>query len=552
VEKPITVPGMDRLIVEPISAEGYMPPPELVDDMDSDDEDDDDPIDYVSAPGSILGTEAEPSNLAYYAQISMKKATALDKEMTAAGIRKEMLQMHTKKVFKPVDYSKLTVEEKKNIIPSNMWMKPKSGEGEKVLEIRGRFVAGGHKQDRALYEDHSSATIRTESLMMMLAEAAGRRFAVRSMDIEGAYLQADMVDTVHMSIRPELAQVLCDIDPIYKKFLVNGTLYVKLLKALYGCIQSGKLWYSLLKKVLLSLGYIMNLEDECVFRKTFEDNGDVIIITVGFHVDDLLNSGNDDKRVVDSIKEIGAAFSGYKMSEPSGFKHLGMRISRTEEDDVIVDMVEYTENLIKEYCTDFGYTSLDEAKYPHTNKLFEEDNTDAVSEDLRSKYHTTVCRILFMSKKCRADVLLDVSHHTSRVTCATVKNLAELKMLVSYLQTELYRGVVFKGGGNMLPDAHGDSAFMVHEDCRSRGGSFITMCGGVVGTHAGKQTILAKSSTEAELVELDTTSGKAVETRRFLMGFGDEIGPIPSYQDNQSAIAIVKIQENKAHCYAIF
>ena len=90
----------------------------------------------------------------------------------------------------------------------------------------------------------------------------------------------------------------------------------------------------------------------------------------------------------------------------------------------------------------------------------------------------------------------------------------------------------------MLPDAHGDSAFMVHEDCRSRGGSFITMCGGVVGTHAGKQTILAKSSTEAELVELDTTSGKAVETRRFLIGFGDEIGPIPTYQDRFLCVPI--------------
>jgi hypothetical protein len=284
----------------------------------------------------------------------------------------------------------------------------------------------------------------------------------------------------------------------------------------------------------------MNTEDECVFRKTFLENGVLIEITVGFHVDDLLNSANDDKHVIESIKEIGAAFSGYKMSELSGFKHLGMRISRTDADDVVVDMVEYTEHLVKEYCADFGYTSLERVLYPHTNKLFEHDNTEPVSEELRAKYHTTVCRILFMSKKTRLDVQLDVSHHASRVACTTVKNLGELKMLVSYLNTEILRGVVFKGGGNMLPEVYGDSAFMVHEDCRSRGGTIATMCGGVVGGYASKQTILSKSSTEAELVELDTASGKAVEMRRFLMGFGDAIAPIPVYQDNQSVITMVK------------
>jgi hypothetical protein len=196
--------------------------------------------------------------------------------------------------------------------------------------------------------------------------------------------------------------------------------------------------------------------------------------------------------------------------------------------------------MINNYCTDFGYESLESASCPHTGNLFDEDNSDLVSKTLQSKYHTSVCRALYLSKRTRVDILLDVSHHSSKVTCTTEKNLAQLKQMMSYVQTELYRGVVFKGGGNLTPEVYGDSGFMVHSDCRSRGGTISTMCGGAVGGYSTKQTILAKSSTEAELVELNTASGKAVEMGRFLAGFGDPVVAIPVYQDNKSVLTMIK------------
>ena len=59
----------------------------------------------------------------------------------------------------------------------------------------------------------------------------------------GAYLHADMIGDLYMILPKELATVLIDMEDTYKTYLTpNGTIYVKLLKALYGCVESARLW----------------------------------------------------------------------------------------------------------------------------------------------------------------------------------------------------------------------------------------------------------------------------------------------------------------------
>jgi hypothetical protein len=57
-----------------------------------------------------------------------------------------------------------------------------------------------------------------------------------------------------MHIDPTLAAILVAIDPMYLDFLRDdGSIIVELLKALYGCVESANLWYTLLSSIL-SLG----------------------------------------------------------------------------------------------------------------------------------------------------------------------------------------------------------------------------------------------------------------------------------------------------------
>ena len=125
-----------------------------------------------------------------------------------------------------------------------------------VTEMKLRLVGGGNKQVEKEYENFYSSTIKTSSVFTILAEAASKKLHLKSMDIEGAYLEADMDDTiVHMRINNKVADMFIRERPELKEFLHNGALFVKLKKALYGIIQAALKWKEKLTAELVKLGY---------------------------------------------------------------------------------------------------------------------------------------------------------------------------------------------------------------------------------------------------------------------------------------------------------
>ena len=49
---------------------------------------------------------------------------------------------------------------------------------------------------------------------------------------------------------------------------------VKLDKALYGCVESARLWYDHLRKTLEAMGFQAHLHDICTFNKGSVQAGD--------------------------------------------------------------------------------------------------------------------------------------------------------------------------------------------------------------------------------------------------------------------------------------
>ena len=85
---------------------------------------------------------------------------------------------------------------------------------------------------------------------------------VATADVEGAYLHADMPDFVLLKMTGEAVDIMCKVNPSYSKFVAieNGkkVLYLRLLKALYGCVKSALLWYELFVSVLIPMGFTLN------------------------------------------------------------------------------------------------------------------------------------------------------------------------------------------------------------------------------------------------------------------------------------------------------
>jgi hypothetical protein len=194
----------------------------------------------------------------------------IDKEKAKFGaIQKEILQIFEElKAVIPV--MKNEVPEDAEVLRCFIFLVEKflaNGEFEK---IKARLVANGAQQDRELYPNKSSPTASIHAIFTCMAIVAYiGNYSVAKIDVKGAYIQMEITGSpINMKLDKKLTTMALSILPSLEKYVTpEGTLYTKLLKALYGCVQSGQLWYTKIKKVLRREGYIATPTDQCIFRK---------------------------------------------------------------------------------------------------------------------------------------------------------------------------------------------------------------------------------------------------------------------------------------------
>jgi hypothetical protein len=113
-------------------------------------------------------------------------------------------------------------------------------------KMKARIVADSAQQDRSLYPQRSSPTVSVHAIMTCLAMAViSGRCIMAKIDVKGAYLQTEMTGSpIFMLIDKKLMKMILEFLPELQKFVTKeGTMYTRLMKALYGCIQSSKLWF---------------------------------------------------------------------------------------------------------------------------------------------------------------------------------------------------------------------------------------------------------------------------------------------------------------------
>ena len=85
---------------------------------------------------------------------------------------------------------------------------------------------------------------------------------------------------------------------------MNKVIYMKLDKALYGCIQSSLLWYNIFKSKLEQMGFKINAYDTCNASKEINNKQ----CTICWYVYDMKISHQDYSVVSKGIEEIESDF----------------------------------------------------------------------------------------------------------------------------------------------------------------------------------------------------------------------------------------------------
>jgi hypothetical protein len=155
------------------------------------------------------------------------------------------------------------------IIPCHMILKMKYKADGSKDRMKARLVAGGNFEYQEDILDNSSPTVDILTFMTLISLLSYLKWEMQSIDIIGAYPKANISNQRQfMRIGKNVANLLINIYPQYAEYLkTDGSITVRLKKALYGLKESGKLWNELLSMSLLTLDFKQSSQDPCLFYK---------------------------------------------------------------------------------------------------------------------------------------------------------------------------------------------------------------------------------------------------------------------------------------------
>jgi hypothetical protein len=471
-------------------------------------------------------------------QYSLKKGLMGFQKVGEEAVSKELKQLHTRDTFTPQDSSELSDTQKRGALELLMFLKERRNG-----TIKGRACADGRRQhETAVPGAATPPTVSLEAVLITATIDAYEEQDAAIVDVPGAFLSADMDEEIIMTIQGRLTELMVKAAPnIYRQYFTidannQPLIYVKLQKALRGCLMSALLFYEKLLGDLKSQGFELNPYDPCVANKTIKGNQ----FTLTWHVDDIKMSHKDPKEVthvIDWLKGI----HGDNMHMSRGLLHdyLGMTLDYTTKGEVKVIMVDY----LKGVLGDFPEVIDGTAPTPASEHLFDvrpDKEKTLLNEEQARVFHHAVAQLLFASARSRKAIQMAISFLTTRVKQPDEDDWGKLKRLLKYVRGTVYMPLILKADSLNIIKWWVDASYVTHGDCRGHTGVTMSLGRGSVIGMLKKQKLNIKSSTECELVGVDDASPQMLWTRYFVEVQGYGVKTSILNQDNLSAILLEK------------
>ena len=387
--------------------------------------------------------------------------------------------------------------------------------------LKARLVARGFSQTPGVdYYETFSPVVQFASVRCILALAAQQDMEVIQFDIKTAFLYGPLDETVFME-QPEGHD--------------DETGRVcRLLKSLYGLKQSPRNWFATFDKFLTEQGFKSVEEDPCVYRKSLDGNGLMILC---LYVDDGLVCSTCPEALTAFVSELKARFE-ITSHEPSCY--IGMELERDRKSKTIrVSQTGYLRKVLER----FGLSDAKTVSSPldPTLKLSKSLDTD---EDFDCPYREAVGSLNYAACLTRPDISYSVSLLARFSTKPSSTHWLMVKRVMRYLKGTINQSLVL-GSDSSEPCGFCDSDWAGDSDERKSTSGFIfTFHGGPVLWRSELQEITALSSTEAEYISLSEAMKQCLWLRPNLESLGVQLtGPTSIRSDNQGSIALSKNPE---------
>jgi len=396
------------------------------------------------------------------------------------------------------------VKPEDELLPSLMVLTLKSPDQSGHRRHKCRIVACGNFQ-KATGGDCFAPLIGRESWVPLLTMLVTRGFSCWQMDIRTAYLQTSPEDSVGTAStfmrRPWGAEGLPSYPDKSKVWRIN--------KSIYGLKTAAAAWRTTLTKFIRSRGFRECKYDDSIYvSKTSQC---VIMI----YVDDVLFCGSKD----DCKKEIAEMQARFKcapeqeLTDSNPILFLGHRIDFTVEDGVKklrITQQEYVEDLIERF-------KLNPDKKPSLRpELFESEYLNAgkpLSDEDQSQLRSIIGALGYLATT-RLDLVAPCCILAEGQSQGTSNHMLTGFHLLQFMASTKTRCLTFFLDDNLKPTwpthfathAYWDASFSV----KSRSGLVLYVDGRLVYSRSKRQSTIALSSAEAELVAC-TLAGRELQ-----------------------------------------
>jgi hypothetical protein len=369
--------------------------------------------------------------------------------------------------------------------------------------------------------------------MVLLAVAAHYGYITFTVDFPAAFLGGWLKRFVYVVLHGEFAELILRARPeLVVGRLPNGSIIVKAVKSIYGLAEAAKVWFDKMSSDLLALGYSQDVYERCIFTKFYGEYK----VMIALYVDDLLVCVERLDIKVLVLAELRGLNPDITVSDGNELSYLGMKLVMDYENKIIkVSMPHYIEDLSKKYGV------IGNSKVICPNMVdFEGDDDMLLDSKQKDVFRSAVMSVMYLAKKVRVDVLFACSILASKVNKPTVGDKKYLSQVLEYLSNTKDYGIIFNGNEKLDVKVYVDASYGIHQDGKSHSGVVILMGSGIVYAKSCKQSIVVKSSTEAELVAASDHAGVYLELKNVLNGLLNENVKVVLMQDNKSSIKLIE------------
>ena len=392
----------------------------------------------------------------------------------------------------------------KKALPVRFVFKRKVNPSGGPCRYKARLVVKGYMQGDI--ENTFAPVVDFNSVRVCLALAVQKGHCIHQMDVKTAFLHGTIDDEVY--IEPPEGLEICRRNEV-----------LKLNKGLYGLKQSPRLWNEKWKEVVSCMGFRSLQSDECIFMK-----GATWIL---LYVDDILIISPSLADVQSVKKQLASKLDVVDMGPLSTF--LGVTFVRCKHEAFLSQ-----EQYISSVLSRFGMSNCKPVSTPMCTSS-SHSNLDTPHADSK-RYQEMMGSLLFLATRTRPDISAAVSllcRHTANPRAA---HFVAGKRVLRYLQgTKSFALRIGSTQDSLVAYADADWA-NDHRDRRSTSGILLQLAGGSVLWKTCKQSVVALSTCEAELMAASEVCKGVVWVRHLLceLGFPQE-HPTTLYEDNQGA-----------------